>query len=183
MKKTKSKKILSWTTKDVVLNILVYVLNVAVIAGIFFLAVYLNAKQGVLNVDEYFGNITTLLHFIILLILTFAVVAFYFAFEDRDFLKNPVNSEMLFLIIELALIVCYASGTYVNIYLRPLSLVAVMTLFLTNRRTAIFMSIIFCVLIFLFDSFGGVTFSIGNYPVLIMGFSSGIMVAASVWSM
>ncbi len=175
MEKTKSKKIMSWSTKDIVLNAMVYVVNVVIVAFLFFFAVYLNAEKGIVDKYKYFENITTFIHFIILLILTFSVVAFYFAFEDRDFLKNPVNSEMLFLIIELALIVCYAVGTYVNVYLRPLALVSILTLFLTNRRTAIFMSIIFCVLIFLFDSFGGVAFTIGNYPVLIMCFSSGII--------
>jgi glycerol-3-phosphate acyltransferase PlsY len=66
----------------------------------------------------------------ILLIILVAIMAFYFAFEDRDFMKNSVNSEMLFLIVEVSLLICLALGRYVNLYLRPLSMVGILTLFL-----------------------------------------------------
>jgi hypothetical protein len=53
---------------------------------------------------------------------------------------------MLFLIIELFLVVCYAAGTYVNIYLRPVALATLLTLFLTDRRKAIFVNIVYLIL-------------------------------------
>ena len=37
------------------------------------------------------------------------------------------------------------------------------------------MNTIFCIIIFLFDSFSGMKFSWGNYPSLIMGFTSGVI--------
>lgn len=175
MLNNKSQKILQWTTKDVVLNVVIYVANVVVIAFLFLVAVYVTGLTGGRDFAEYFQTLATPLHFLILLILTVAVMAFYFAYEERDFLKNPANSEMLFLVVELALVICFASGKFVNIYLRPLSTVALLALFLTNRRTAIFMNFIFCIIVFLFDAFVGTSFDIGNYPALIMGFSSGII--------
>lgn len=177
MQKTKSKKIEQWTTKDLVLNILVYVLNILIISMLFVLAVYIEGNSGNIdiNIENYIKNITTPIHFLIMLILIFSVMALYFFYEDRNFLKNAANSEMLFLIVEISLIACFISGKYVNVYLRPLALVALLTAFLTDRRKAFFMNIIFCLLIFLFDSFAGTIFVIGNYPILLMGFSSGVI--------
>lgn len=175
MYKTKSQKLEQWTTKDVVLNVLTYVLNVVVISALFLLAVYMNGLTGGVSFEQYLKSITTPLHFLIMLILIVSVMALYFFYEDKNFLRKPSNSQMLFLIMELALIACFSTGKYVNGYLRPLSLVALLTLFLHNRRTAIFMNIIFCILIFLFDSFVGGTFILGNYPALLMGFSSGVI--------
>lgn len=170
MKKTKSQKILPWSTKDVVMTVLTYAFNIIFIGVLFLLAVHLTD-----GIDAYFKDVRTPIHFFILLMLVVAVMVFYFNFEEKDFMKTAANSEMLFLIIELSLVICFATGEYVNIYLRPLSLAAILTLFLTNRRTAIFMNFIFCILVFLFDAFIGTKFTIDNYPALIMGFSSGII--------
>lgn len=179
MAKTKSKKIHDWSTKDIVLNVITYVANILIISGLFILVVYLQGlTRDDMSLGSFLQNITRPLHFFILLVVTMVVMALYFLYEDKNFLKNPANSEMLFLIIELAIVACFTSGKYANIYLRPLSMVALITLFLTNRRTALFMNIIFCIIIFLFDSFAGTTdapFNIGNYPSLIMGFSSGVI--------
>ena len=170
MGKTKSQKILSWETKDIVLVAVTYILNLIVIGALFLAAVELTDGIG-----SYFSKVVTPIHFFILLSLVIAVMVFYFIFEEKNFLKVAANSEMLFLIIELSLIICFVTGEYVGIYLRPLALAAIMTLFLVNRRTAIFMNFIFCILVFLFDAFVGTSFSIDNYPALIMGFTSGII--------
>ncbi len=183
MLKTKSQKIADWSTKDVVLNVIVYVANIIIMTALFVLAVYVKGMSEDITMEVLLQRIATPLHFFILLILTTVVMALYFFYEDRNFLKNPANSEMLFLIMEIGIIACFASGQYANFYLRPLALVAILTLFLTNRRTALFMNIIFCVIIFIFDSFAGTTagttsetlFSTGNYPALILGFTSGVL--------
>lgn len=173
MKKTKTQKLLQWDTRDYVTNVIVYVANLLIIAGLFMAAIWFN----VTDFFDYFSNLTSFIHFLTLLMLVLGMMALYFAFEERDFMKNAINSEMLFLILELSLVICYVAGRYINIYLRPLALVTVLTLYLSNRRTAIFMNVIFCVIIFLFDSFAGTSFSIGNYPALIMGFTSGMIAA------
>ena len=169
LQRTKSKKIQQWTTKDVVLNVITYVFNVVFIIALFILAGYLTGKL------DYVLSPKTALHYTMLISMIFGIVAVYFVFEDRDFLKNPANSEMLFLIVELSLIVCFATGEYVDPYLRPVALVSLLTLFLSNRRTAVFMNIIFCIIIFLLDSFIGGNFELGKYPMLIICFSSGLL--------
>lgn len=173
MEKKKSQKVLSWTTKDIVKVALVFAINVVVIGALFFAAAYINVLRGVT------ANLTvsamSIIHFSVLLLLTVGVMAVYFAFEDRDFLHNPVNAEMVFLILELALIVSYLCGAYINVYLRPLAFASLLTLFVTNRRTSVFINVIFCILAFLFDQFGGQELVIDEYPALIMSFASGII--------
>ena len=115
MTQTKSQKILPWTTRNYVLNVLTYVINTLVIAALLVLAVYFNGQTGEADLGEYLESLATPIHFLILLILTVAIMALYFIFEDKNFLRNATNSEMLFLIIELALIVCFVSGKYANI--------------------------------------------------------------------
>ncbi|MBQ3116602.1 MAG: HDIG domain-containing protein [Clostridia bacterium] len=173
MRKTKSQKVLAWSTKDIILNVLVYLINTAAIIGLYYLTVRINANEGLAKEGPFFTT-TKFLHFILLMVITISVMAMYLAFEEKDFLKRAVNSQMLFLIIEIGILACGAVGAYVNPYLRPLALVALLTLFVTNRRTAIFTNVLFCVITFLFDFFGGNMFS-DSYPVLIMGFSSGII--------
>lgn len=175
MLNTKSKKIKDWSTKDVVLNVITYAFNFIIICAIFTLVVYMQGLSGEVTLEGFLQNVTTPLHFALLLVVTLAVMGLYFLYEDKNFMKSAANSEMLFLILELSLLACFLSGKYVNIYLRPLSSVALLALFLTNRKTALFMNTIFCVIIFLFDSFAGTPFNLGNYPALIMGFSSGVI--------
>ena len=141
MGRVKSQKIESWVSKDVVLVAITYIVNLLIIGALFLVAVELTD-----GIKEYFGkNVTTPIHFFIMLWLVLAVMLVYFIFEEKNFLKIASNSEMLFLIIEISLIICFATGEYVSIYLRPLALAAIMTLFLVNRRTAIFMNFIFCI--------------------------------------
>ena len=175
VKRTKNKKLLTWSTKDIVLNILTYILNILVLVLLFAGAMYINSENGWDSVVGYFINPANLLHFVIILIILVGIMAFYFFFEDRNFLKNAVNSEMIFLIIEISLIICYVCGRYINDYVRPLTFAVLMTLFLTDRKKAIFINIIFCLLTFLFDSHTGASINLGEYPVLIMGFSSGVI--------
>ena len=96
---TKSQKIIEWKTKDVVLNVLTYVINAIIIAFLFLGAVHLNGRHVGAGIKEYLLDPIPFIHFITLLILTIAVMVFYFVYDDRNFLKNAANSEMLFLIV------------------------------------------------------------------------------------
>ncbi len=175
VRKTKSQKIKSWKSKDVVLNVITYLANVILISLLFVGAVYLNDLRGGIDFKQHFSNVVNIFHFFIFLLLIVATIFIYFFFEDRDFLKNAVNSEMIFLIIEVSLIISHVSGSFVNIYVRPLALATLLTLFLSDRRKAIFINVIYCLLTFLFDSLGSTDIKIGEYPILIMGFVSGLV--------
>ena len=100
LKKTKSQKILSWNTKDIVMNAVTYFVNLVVISLLFVGTIFLNELTGGESFVSYFSSATGFLHFFILLTLLLALMALYFFFEDRDFLKRASNSEMIFLIID-----------------------------------------------------------------------------------
>ena len=132
------------------------------------------AEQGK-TLADYFLDISSFVNFVILLLLIIASMLFYFIFEDRNFLRNATNSEMIFLILEISLIANFAMGHYVNAYLRPLALTALLVLFLTNSKISVLVNILFCMALFLFDSFSVGTNRLDVVYFLLMGISSGII--------
>ncbi len=170
----KSLKLLPWTNKDIIGVTATYIANVILLA--LFYIVIIRINMGAEGFTEYFASPGTFANFMMLLVLFVVVTFIYFYFEERNFLKEAANSEMLFLILELSIVVCYVVGGYVNIFLRPLSLAAMLVLFLTKTRTAVFLNFIFCIIMFLFDSFSGVTIGVSKYSSVLffaMGISSG----------
>lgn len=177
MEKIKSLKIKPWNRKDVAKVSLTYVLNVAVFMALFFLFAYIKADD-----ISAFNEVTKNWHgiFTIFAITLFSTVAMflYFFFEERDFLKNPANSEMLFLILQISLALCFITERYVSVYVRPLAFVAIITLFLTNSKTSIFTSFIFTTILLGFDGFteasAGATLSVQAFlPMLSL--TSGVL--------
>ena len=134
--KNSSKKIQPWTKTDVIKNIFCYVGNYVIFLGLFILAIYANSiynnGEGLI---DYFTEVRKVLFIAIMTGIMFVVMAVYFFFEDRNFLKNAVNSEMLFLILELGIIISHSIGVWVSPYLRPLILVTILTLFLGSLDT------------------------------------------------
>ncbi len=175
VRKTKSKKIKAWETKDVALNIVTYIANVILITLIFVGSVYLtDLTSPEIDFKEHFSKATNFFHFFVFLIIIVAVLGAYFFFEDRDFMKNAVNSEMVFLIIELSLIINQVSGTFISSYVRPLAIATLLTLFLSDKRKAIFINIVYCLLTFIFDLLSSADKTV-DYPIIIMGFASGMV--------
>lgn len=175
MLKTKSEKIQQWSRKDIALNVLVYLINILIISGLFLLIIYMDGTSGKgKDLVTFLKNVASPLRFLTMLFLICVIMFLYLLYDDKNFLKNSANSQMLFMIIEISLVACFVSGKYVDIYLRPIALVALLTLFLADRRKAFFMNIIFCIIIFLFDSFTE-NVETGKYPSLIMGFTSGVL--------
>ena len=175
MLKTKSEKIEQWGKKDVALNVLVYLFNIAIISALFLLIIYTDGVAGKgKDLQTFLKNIASPLRFLTMLFLICTIMFLYLLYEDKNFLKNAANSQMLFMIIEISLAFCFVSGNYADTYLRPLALVALLTLFLSDRRKAFFMNVIFCIIVFLFDSFTQ-NVETGKYPSLIMGFTSGVL--------
>ncbi len=181
MKKNKSQKLLTWDTKDFALNITVCVINVIILIALFIGMVYLNLENGALKQSfrDYFNEVSYPVQYIFALVLIVAVMEFYMYFEERNFFKDALNTEMVFAIIEISMVICFLIGKYVNNYFRPLALVAVLTMFLSNRKTAIFVQSIFCIMMLLIDFFispAGTVIDYEAYFSLIVGFSSGIIV-------
>ncbi len=184
-----SDKLLKWEKKDYFLNVLTYVLNFAVLGLMFIFFMYLKSRHGEwFDFSKVAANGIKLFNFWILLFFLVVLIFLYFFFEERDFLKNAVNSEMIFLILEVSILVCFLVGEYVNTYLRPLALCAILILFLTGTKTAVFMNFVFCIIMILFDSFqtmlidaaGGQLEQVDTLFFLAMGVSSGIIAVYSM---
>ena len=174
----KSLKLVPWTKGNIVSVVATYVVNIIVLALMFIAIVAINGARGKDTVDVFFQNPAVFINFLLLLFLFVAIIVIFFFFEDRNFLRIAANSEMLFLILELSVIICFVFGQYINIYVRPLALSALLVLFLTNSRTAVFINFIFCMITFLFDSFSGATLGFSDYSAVFfmaMGLSSGTL--------
>ncbi len=179
MEKIKAEKRLPWTQKDGAKVVFVYVLNVILLSLMFVLGIIIDGN-GVNAFLEYIKKPQELGSFVVLLILAVGFMAVYFLFEDRDFLHNPINSQMLFLIMEISIAVCYVFDKYVGTYSRPIALVALLTLFLTDTRKSAFVNIIFSFVLLLFSEYlssargsGMVTETL--LYLFLMSFSSGII--------
>ncbi len=187
MEKT-SDKLLKWEKKDYFLNILTYVLNFMVLGLLFVMFLFVESKRGIYDFSQFGANGIKYFNFLILLFFLVILIFLYFFFEEKDFLKNALNSEMIFLILEVSLLICFFFGEYVNLYLRPLALCAILVLFLTGTKTAVFMNFVFCIITLLFDSFMGMFISVVDMQAhqvdylfyLAMGVSSGIIAVYSM---
>ncbi len=176
--KSTSDKLLKWTRKDWVVNVLLYLGNFLFLGLLFVFKIYVeaNATGKEFAPSQSIGNY---LNFLMLILFSVVVIFLYFYFEDRDFLKKAGNSEMVFLILEVSIIICMLIGQ-VNPYIRPLALAAILILFLTNSRTAVFLNFVFCIVIFFFDSFANLILTpnasiVEHVYYVAVGISSGII--------
>ncbi len=181
MEKT-SQKLEKWSTKNVVLNVLTYVLNAGILVLLFAGCLYVNQLAGVADAGDVLGKPAKVIEFSSLVIVLSVILFLYLFFEDRDFLRRATNSEMLFMIMELGVVFCFSfgAGERFSIFLKPFSFVAISVMFLSNRKTAIFVHMLFCVLLSVFDVFAASSFSITEnadmlIAFLIMGITSGII--------
>ena len=179
MKTIKTEKKLPWQKRDVLKVVMVYALNVLLLSALFILGVFVGSDKA-----EGLAYLTSkpqeFLSFFILLILVVGFMGVYFVFEDKDFLHNPVNSEMIFLILDIAVAVCFVFQRYVSSFSMPIALVALLTLFLSDTRKSSFVNIIFSFMLVLFTEYLGLAHNIQNTSenllfIFLMCFSSGIV--------
>lgn len=122
-------------------------------------------------------HVNSFLSFCVSSFLLYAVVFYYYYFEDREFLGKGKNVLLIFSIFTASIIVCSLIGIYVNIYMRPTALLALLFVFIFNRRQAIMLNFVFAILMFVSDFYIDeyVAFDHTNAPYfsLIMSFVCG----------
>ncbi|MBR2871098.1 MAG: HDIG domain-containing protein [Clostridia bacterium] len=155
MKKEVSRKQLKWTNKDVAKVATVYVVNVIVFAMLFVLLELINSNFKTSVWQVFKAQPLYLLNFLFLAMIAICFMAVFFLVIDRDFLHDPVNSEMLFLIMQLSLAIGFCCCKYVHIYFSPFAIAGLLTLYLTNSKTAIFINAIYGYLFIIFFTFLG----------------------------
>ena len=109
--------------------------------------------------------------------LLIAIMYFYFLFENKEMISSGKNISLLFTILDLYFIIGWLIGEKVDVYARPIALVALMVFVLVGRREAIFMNIISALLMFVIDTFTGKasTHPYEYYSSLIISFSAGMI--------
>lgn len=88
-------------------------------------------------------------------LLLFYIVYFYYYFEDKNFLSSIKNVFLIYSLMTLAVLICYLFGRFVSVLSRPMALLAILCLFLFNRRQAIILNFVFSLLIFVIDTYTG----------------------------
>ena len=108
--------------------------------------------------------------------LLFVIAYFYFLFEDRDILKKGKRIALVFTILDFYLVLSCLIGYRIDIYARPVALVALLIFVLIGRRNAIFVNILCALLIFVIDTFAVPEVSAKEcYSSLIISFSAGMI--------
>lgn len=135
--------------KTLSLGILIFALNVILLFAMVFILVEIN--EG-LNVINYLKQHTDQIIFvgasiIILSILTYA----YFYFECRQLLESLPKIIECFMLLDIAMILSFVMGKYINANARPFAFLAIMSATLLGRREAIFMNVIYSIMLFVID--------------------------------
>ncbi len=108
------------------------------------------------------------------------IMYFYFYFENKEMLASGKNVTLLFSILDVCFIISYLVGEKIDLYARPVALVALLVFVLLNRREAIFMNVVSALLMFVIDTFTGFTGDVSThsyeyYSSLLSSFSAGMI--------
>lgn len=150
----KNEKIITWKVKDYIRTIILFLFNALLIIGLFFLC-YILSHGGVdelRNLLSDGSNVLETFYIPIAVILLSLITYIYFYIEKRDFLYKTSNIFMIFGLLIVSYLLCYALGK-INLYLRPFAVCALLVLLLVERSSAMFMNGVFCILMLLSDLF------------------------------
>ena len=116
-----------------------------------FLMIVLNDPSGWR--DFFRGNAANIVTLCVCAFLLFFIIYYYYYFEDRAFLAKASNVLLVFSLVTTCIVLAYIFGRYVSIYARPGALLALLCVFLFNRRQAIMLNFIFSILLFVIDTY------------------------------
>ena len=68
-------------------------------------------------------------------------------------MASPKSIWLIFILLDVCILICYFFGYFFNIYSRPIALLALLALMLLSRRDAIFLNVIFALMMFSIDRF------------------------------
>ena len=122
-----------------------------VLCLVMFLMIVINDPGGWIGFfRENYAGILTLA--VCTLLLCF-IIYYYYYFEDREFLARSRNVVLIFSLVTVCVVLSYLFGRFINIYARPCALLALLCVFLFNRRQAIMLNFIFSILMFVIDTY------------------------------
>ena len=163
-----------WSRKQTFTSILLFFVHFVILVSIM-AGLLLGRELKNLQVHmSQFG--ATYLYSLFCVLLLVVIMYLYFLFEDRRILSTGKNIALMFVILDISFILSWLVGTEIDIFARPVALVALMICVLVDRRTAVFMNIISALLIFVADTFaGGFSADKAYYSSLLISFSAGML--------
>ena len=133
------------------------------------------------NWQDYFRNdFSRFLSLCVCILLLFAIVYFYYYFEDKAFLANVRNVILIYSLMALALLMCYIFGKFISMFARPMALLALLCLFLFNRRHAILLNFVFSLLLFVTDIYTG-NFAVSGTDLAILPSMENIVGSSEIY--
>jgi putative nucleotidyltransferase with HDIG domain len=163
-----------WTERDLWKSILLFFVNFLILTLIIAGFLFGGELRNIANHMREFGS--GYLYALFCLMMLTVVMYLYYFFEDRDMLATGKNITLLFMVLDLYFVLAWVIGTYIDIFARPVALVALLMFVLIGRRSAIFMNIISALLVFVVDTFaGGMSADSAYYSSLLISFSAGMM--------
>lgn len=162
-----------WTKQDAFKSVLWFVLHYFLFIA---LAVVLLFGDKITAIGQYLSKYgADYLYAVSCILMLFVITYLYFLFENREVLKKGKSITLIFTILDIYLVLALMIGYKMNIYARPVALVALLILILLGRRDAIFMNMICALLVFMIDTFAmpDVTAK-ESYSALIIAFSAGM---------
>ena len=162
-------------------GVLSFLANYVILLLLVVLFLWLNSlRDGADPFGTYVSaNYTTLIYLSASVFMLCVIVFFYYFFEDKRVLGTPKRIWLIFLLLETSVLVCYFFSYFFNIYSRPIAMLALLALMLVGMRDAIFLNVIFALLLFSIDRFSNFSQynayenALSSTPLLV--FSSGMV--------
>ncbi len=159
------------TLKSATLFLVHFIIMVTIVGSAVLSGEFSNLDE---HMKEYGANYLYALFSVLLIV---AIMYFYFYFEDQERLASAKSITLLFCILDVCLLLSYFIGAKLNLYARPVALVALLVFVLIGRRNAIFMNIVGALIMFVVDTFTGSasTHPYEYYSSLLISFSAGMV--------
>ena len=163
------------TNKEVAKSVFAFVINsiilIALAVGLTYWGGTLDTEGGTpISAGSYY-------YVIFCALLCVVIMYFYFFFENRSLLASGSKITMIFAAMEVYLSLAFLVGYYVNIYARPVALVALLIVLLVGRKEAVFVNIICSLIVFMIDNLSLFPTRMECYTALLIGFSAGTIAA------
>ena len=167
--------------RECVRSVFDFLANYVVLLALVVLFIWLNTlrlpgENFFSYMAEHFNTLVYLMASVFLLCFT---IYFYYFFEDKGVLATQKSIWLIFLMLDVSILICYFFGYFFNIYSRPVAMLALLALMLLGRRDAIFLNVIFALLMFAIDNFSNFS-EINEYVnalpgTPLMAFSAGMI--------
>ena len=166
---------------ECVKSVLVFAVNYIIVLALVSLFIWVNTigRAGEDFIGYIDGNFNTVIYLMASIFVLFFTIYFYYFFEDKSVLCTVKSIWLIFLLLDVCVVICYFFGYFFNIYSRPIALLALLALTLLGRRDAIFLNVIFALMMFSIDSFSNFS-NVNEYEnalniTLLMTFSAGMV--------